>query len=61
MNKAYNRDLRQLAKQAAADVGLTDIVHEGVYAVVSGPSYETCAECRFLRMAGADVVGMWVY
>lgn len=31
---------------------------EGVYAFVAGPSYETKAEARFLRMAGADVVGM---
>lgn len=33
-------------------------LHEGVYAFVGGPSYETRAECRMLRMLGADVVGM---
>ena len=33
-------------------------MREGVYAFVSGPSYETKAEARFLRMAGGDVVGM---
>jgi len=33
-------------------------MHEGVYAFVSGPSFETRAESRFLRALGADVVGM---
>lgn len=33
-------------------------VHEGTYVMVSGPTYETRAECRLLRSLGADVVGM---
>ena len=33
-------------------------LHEGVYAQVGGPSYETGAELKFLRTAGADAVGM---
>ena len=33
-------------------------VHEGVYAFVAGPSYETRAECRLLHQLGADLVGM---
>ncbi|OJJ43708.1 hypothetical protein ASPZODRAFT_135703 [Penicilliopsis zonata CBS 506.65] len=33
-------------------------LHEGVYAFVGGPSYETRAECRMLHLLGADVVGM---
>lgn len=33
-------------------------IHEGTYAYVCGPSYETRAEARMLRMLGADVVGM---
>ena len=33
-------------------------LHEGVYAQVAGPSYETGAELKFLRTAGADAVGM---
>lgn len=33
-------------------------LHEGTYAYVAGPTYETPAEGRFLRAAGADVVGM---
>ncbi len=33
-------------------------VHEGVYAFVAGPSFETPAEIRFLQMVGGDAVGM---
>ena len=33
-------------------------IHEGVYAALSGPSYETPAEIRFLKAIGADLVGM---
>ncbi len=53
---AYDAGLRDLAKgvRRASGMGL----HEGVYAMVSGPSYETSAELRFLRLAGADAVGM---
>ena len=34
------------------------IVQEGVYVHISGPNYETPAEARFLRLIGADTVGM---
>lgn len=55
--QAYDADLRALARSLAANVsGLT--LHEGVYAMVGGPSYETGAELRFLRSIGADAVGM---
>ena len=53
---AYDRGLRDLARQKAAGQGLT--LREGVYAMVAGPSFETPAEIRFLRLAGADAVGM---
>lgn len=55
--RAYDRGLRDLARAVAADVpGLT--LHEGVYVMVSGPSFETGAELRLLRALGADAVGM---
>ncbi len=55
--KAYDAGLRALARTVAASVpGIT--LHEGVYAQVGGPSYETGAELKFLRTAGADAVGM---
>ena len=55
--KAYDAGLRQLAREVAskqADITL----HEGVYVMVSGPSFETGAELKFLRVIGADAVGM---
>jgi len=56
MINAYDVSLRQLAKETAVANGFT--VHEGVYAYVAGPSFETPAELRFLRTIGADAVGM---
>jgi purine-nucleoside phosphorylase len=55
--KAYDAGLRALTRTVAASIpGIT--LHEGVYAQVGGPSYETGAELKFLRTAGADAVGM---
>lgn len=56
MTRVYDRGLREIALAAAEAQGLP--VHQGVYAAVSGPSYETPAEIRFLRTIGADTVGM---
>lgn len=56
MSGAYDPELRALARAAAAQLGL--VLHEGVYAGVLGPSYETPAEVRMLRLLGASVVGM---
>ena len=56
LTEAYAPRLRQLAKDTADEVEI--ILHEGVYAAVLGPSYETPAEIRFLRTIGADLVGM---
>jgi len=56
MSEAYSRAYREIAKAVASELGIA--VGEGVYAAMSGPSYETPAEIRFLRIIGADVVGM---
>ncbi|KAI0078099.1 hypothetical protein K474DRAFT_1594786 [Panus rudis PR-1116 ss-1] len=59
LSDAYSVKLRRLAFLAAHELKLhEDALEEGVYAWVSGPTYETPAEGRFLRKAGADVVGM---
>ena len=55
--KAYDAELRALARLVAAKWPEITL-HEGVYTQVAGPSYETGAELKFLRTAGADAVGM---
>lgn len=56
MSDAYSARLRGVARQTARELGIE--LQEGVYAAMSGPSYETPAEIRFLRVIGADLVGM---
>ncbi len=56
MSRAYDRDYRQLAGEEAGKLGIP--LHEGVYAALLGPSYETPAEIEYLRRIGADLVGM---
>jgi len=56
MTQAYSKPYREMALAEARKLGLT--VHEGVYAGLSGPSFETPAEIRYLRTIGADLVGM---
>jgi purine-nucleoside phosphorylase len=52
----YADRLRDLLARVARERGIA--LHEGVYAAVTGPSYETPAEIRALRTWGADAVGM---
>jgi purine-nucleoside phosphorylase len=56
MSEAYDRRLLQLLLQTASKQSLG--VRTGVYAMLAGPSYETPAEVRALRVLGADAVGM---
>ena len=59
LSAAYSRRLRAAAFRAAHTLGFPrEALDEGTYAWVSGPTYETQAEGRFLRAAGAHVVGM---
>jgi purine-nucleoside phosphorylase len=55
MTRAYDRQLIRETLAAAAGLGLS--VHTGVYAGLKGPSMETPAETRYLRIIGADAVG----
>ena len=52
---AYSPQLRSLAITVGQELG--EAVHEGVYAVVGGPNFESAAEVRMLRLVGADIVG----
>lgn len=56
MTYTYNKDLREKLKAAAAGEGIE--LREGVYAMFSGPSFETPAEIRYARTIGADAAGM---
>jgi purine-nucleoside phosphorylase len=56
MTEAYAKPYREITLAEAKRSGIE--VHEGVYAALSGPSYETPAEIRYLRTIGADLVGM---
>jgi purine-nucleoside phosphorylase len=56
MTHAYCRQYREIAREEASKLGM--VLHEGVYAAMLGPSYETPAEINFLRIIGADLVGM---
>lgn len=58
INKAYDSELRSMAKEAALKLGILGNVHEGIYACVGGPNYETIAELRMLRRNEVDAVGM---
>ena len=56
MSDLYTADLRKAIKEKASAAGID--LQEGVYAMYSGPNYETPAEIRMFRILGADTVGM---
>lgn len=56
MTSAYDTTLTALAREKATGEGIH--LHHGVYVGITGPSLETPAETRFLRLIGADAVGM---
>lgn len=56
MSNIYDRDLREVVKNAAKDLGIP--LQEGVYIQLTGPNYESPAEIRMVRTLGADAVGM---
>ena len=53
----YDAELRDLAKEVAVELGYGNILREGTYIMIGGPTFETVAEGRLLRMFGADAVG----
>jgi purine-nucleoside phosphorylase len=56
LSEVYSRDLRKHFRDAALALDIR--LHEGVYAAMPGPQYETPAEIRMLKIIGADAVGM---
>ncbi len=57
LSQPYDRRLQKAAFTAATELGFDDVVG-GIYVCIPGPSLETPAETRYLRMIGADAVGM---
>jgi purine-nucleoside phosphorylase len=56
MSQAYDLELREMALRVAEDLGLP--LRQGVYICLAGPSFETPADLKFLRLIGVDAVGM---
>jgi purine-nucleoside phosphorylase len=56
MSQAYDRGLLDLARKVASEENIP--MQEGIYICLAGPSFETPADLRFLRIVGADAVGM---
>lgn len=56
MSDPYNKELRDKVKEVAGSLGVE--LQEGVYAAMSGPTYETPAEIRMIRTLGGDAAGM---
>lgn len=57
LSNAYDFNLRNLAKKCVKELGYTDFCREGVYSMLTGPSYETVTECKFLLQCGVDATG----
>ncbi|TDG53248.1 hypothetical protein AWZ03_000063 [Drosophila navojoa] len=55
---SYNKDLINKAIEISKTMGIESSVHVGVYSCLGGPTYETIAELKALRMMGVDAVGM---
>ena len=56
MSSAYDKGLISLSREKALEEGI--VLHQGIYVGITGPSLETPAETKFLRLIGADAVGM---
>lgn len=58
-SNAFDEKLQEILVKASTSLGMNDFIREnGTYCFVSGPMYESKAECRFLRNLGGDCVGM---
>lgn len=58
MSNAYDSELVRDFEEVAVELKLEHCVRKGVYAMVVGPTYETIAEAKALKMLGADSIGM---
>ena len=58
LQNAYDRELRAQLKQCAVNLGFGSFIKEGILCNVFGPTYETTAELRMMRLFGISAVGM---
>lgn len=58
MSNAYDAKLRKLTHHTAKELGFENFMREGVYCMLGGPSFETIAEARMLRLLGGDATGI---
>ena len=58
MNKAYTKELREVAKEAGKELGFSSFLREGVYACLGGPTYETIAEVKYLHTVSSTYYGI---
>lgn len=56
MSNVYDRELLGIAEDVCREIGIEAL--SGVYAAVPGPNYETFAETRYMKLLGADAIGM---
>ena len=56
MGHCYDPALTRLAEECGKDLGIA--LQKGVYTIVTGPTYETPAECTAYRRLGGDAIGM---
>ena len=57
LSDSYDKDLRKMGWEVGKELGLMDCLQEGCYVMQAGPCFETIAECRMLKILGADVAG----
>ncbi len=57
LNDCYDRKFRRLSQRLASEMGMGRHIHQGVYAMLGGPNFETVAELKMLRICGVDAVG----
>nr|ACO10714.1 Purine nucleoside phosphorylase [Caligus rogercresseyi] len=58
MNRCYDAKYLRMAREVSVSLGMKSIVKTGIYAMTGGPSHETPAELRSLKILGADCIGM---
>lgn len=61
VSQAYDRNLRALMHETGKSLGYGDLMKEGIYCNVGGPSFETIWEMQIMLKLGCDAVGEWKY